>query len=221
VVAVGGDLHIGGNSLVLYRAADAERWVAEPSGMQHILLAVDHGARGWFAGGYNGGIIHGTPGSWSRIFEPFYQHIFAVCCVEDRVLFTGLSGSVIELIGDRAWPSTAGTDSHLRGIAASSTRHVIAVGLDGTIAARIDGKWRSMQAPCSEHLEAVWLRDEALGFAVGHGGTLLRFEDGTWDRMESPTAASFHDVHGFGDAVFAVGERGTICRLAPRGWRGG
>ena len=64
-VAVGGNLHIGGDSLVLQRRGEA--WIAGPSGMQHILLAVAHGGLGWFAAGFNGGIIRGAPGSWTRV----------------------------------------------------------------------------------------------------------------------------------------------------------
>jgi hypothetical protein len=205
-VAVGGDLHVGGNSLILHcRGGD---WLAEPSGMQHILLAVAHGGLGWFAAGYNGAILRGGPGAWSRVDVVHYSHVFALLAADARVVAAGLGGTVIEFDGTSWSPHDTGTSAHLRGLASSSGLGILAVGLSGTILRHDGRRWTSMECPTNAHLEAVWVAGEAEAYAVGYAGTLLRFDGLRWTRLDVPVEANLHSVHGNDDEAIAVGSKG-------------
>jgi hypothetical protein len=210
VVAVGGNLHIGGDSLVLHRR---DGWIAEPSGMQHILLAVAHGGQGWFAAGYNGGMIRGAPGSWSRVEVVHYSHVFALLAVDARVFAAGLTGTVIEFDGAAWRPHDTRTEAHLRGLAVFPSLDVVAVGLSGTIL-RYDGRrWAPMDCPTKSHLEAVWAPGEDEAYAVGYAGCFLRFDGKRWAQVDVGVRANLHSVHGSDDEVVAVGGGGAAVHL--------
>jgi hypothetical protein len=210
VVAVGGNLHIGGNSLVLHRS---DGWVAEPSGMQHILLAVSHGGLGWFAAGYNGGIIRGGPASWSRVEVVHYSHIFALLVGDTRAWAAGLTGTVIEFDG-AAWQlHDTHTEAHLRGLAAFPSGDVIAVGLSGTILRYDKRCWSRMESPTLSHLEAVWIADEDEAYAVGYAGCFLRFDGKRWTQLDVNVSANLHSVHGSEAGVVAVGGGGFALHV--------
>jgi hypothetical protein len=206
VVAVGGNLHIGGDSLVLHRRGGG--WVSEPSGMQHILLAVAHGGLGWLAAGYNGGIIRGSPGSWSRVDVAHYSHVFALLVENERAFAAGLTGTVVECDGTSWRPHDTPTDAHLRGLASLPGGDVVAVGLSGTIL-RYDGRrWAGVESPTEGHLEAVWVAGETEAWAVGYTGIVLRFDGVRWTRLDAGVTANLHSVHGNDHEVIAVGSRG-------------
>jgi hypothetical protein len=211
VVAVGGNLHIGGDSLILHR--DRDRWISEPSGMQHILLAVAHGPLGWFTAGYNGGILWGRPGAWRRVEVVHYSHVFALAVGETRAFAAGLSGTVIELDATGSRTHRSPTGAHLRGLTAFGRRELFAVGLSGVIL-RYDGeRWTAMASPTSAHLEAVWAPSEREAYAVGYAGTVLRFDGDAWARVDVPAGANLHSVHGEGDDVIAVGGDGVAIHM--------
>jgi hypothetical protein len=211
VVAVGGNLHIGGDSLILHRrGAD---WIAEPSGMQHILLAVAHGPLGWFTAGYNGGILRGAPGSWNRLDVAHYSHIFALAVTDTRAYAAGLTGTFIEFDGVSWRPHETPSDAHLRGLGTSPNGGVIGVGLSGTIV-RYDGKrWSLAESPTKNHLEAVWVAGEAEAYAVGYAGTVLKFDGMRWRQIDSGLKANLHSVHGHADEVIAVGSGGMALHI--------
>jgi hypothetical protein len=212
-VAVGGNLHIGGNSLVLHRR---DGWVAEPSGMQHILLAVSHGGLGWFVAGYNGGIIRGGVGAWERVDVVHYSHIFALLVEDSRVMAAGLTGTVIEFDGAAWRPHDTRTSAHIRGLAAFPNRDVLAVGLSGTIL-RYDGRrWTRMESPTQSHLEAVWIAGEDEAFAVGYAGCFLRFDGVRWTRLDVGVRANLHSVHGNEEHAAAVGGGGLALLVKRR-----
>ena len=212
LVAVGGNLHVGGNSLILHRRGDRPDLVTEHSGMQHILLTVTHGANGWLAAGYNGAILRGGPGRWARDDVVHYQHVFASCAVGERTFVGGLGGSVLELTRGVWRHHETGVDEHIRALAADREDHVVAVGLGGLIL-RFDGsRWQRMPSPTQASLEGVWL-GAGEGFAVGQGGAVLYYDGSRWSPADAGTDADLCAVHGHGAAVVAVGARGVACAL--------
>jgi hypothetical protein len=213
VVAVGGNLHIGGNSLIAHRRA-GEAWKLEPSGMQHILLCVCPSAHGWVTAGYNGAILRGGPSQWHRESVVHYVHVFAVCALGKRVFAAGLGGSIIEFDGSSWHAHPSPVEHHLRALAPAGSESVIAVGLNGTVL-RFDGNtWRSVPSRTTAPLESVWMLGPDHGYAVGYGGTVLRCEQGVWREEHSGTTENLHAVHGTASEVVAVGERGTIITRA-------
>jgi hypothetical protein len=212
-VAVGGNLHIGGDSLILHRGDHG--WLAEPSGMQHILLTVAHGGLGWFAGGYNGGIIRGEPGSWSRMEVVHYSHVFAVAVTDSRAFAAGLTGTVIEFDGESWHSHDTPTKVHLRGLASTPAGGLVAVGLSGTIL-RYDGRrWRAEESPTTNHLEAIWVASDDEAYAVGYAGTFLRCDGKRWIRLDLGLETNLHAVHGAEEEVIAVGGDGVAVHLTP------
>lgn len=186
VVAVGGNLHIGGDSLILHRRDG--RWTAEPSGMQHILLTVAHGGLGWFTAGYNGGILCGHPGAWSRADVVHYSHVFAVLVGESHAFAAGLTGTVIEFDGSSWKTHDTGTTAHLRGLGAFGEREILGVGLSGTIVHYDGSQWSPMATPTRSHLEAVWVAEADDAYAVGYAGTVLRFDGTRWAALDQQKA---------------------------------
>jgi hypothetical protein len=214
VIAVGGDLHIGGDSLILHRQGNA--WTREPSGMQHILLSVARGGLGWFAGGYNGGIIRGQPGAWSRVDIVHYSHVFAVAVTEGHVFAAGLNGTATEFDGQVWRPHDTHVGTHLRALGVLGERELLAVGLSGTIL-RYDGvEWSSMESPTGSHLEAIWVAGATEAYAVGYAGTALRFDGTSWRSTDCGVRANLHGVHGSDNEVIAVGSDGVAVHLDRR-----
>lgn len=210
VVVVGGNLHVGGSSLLLHRRA--EGFVAEPSGMQHILLTVTHASGGWLAAGYNGAILRGAPGRWVREELAHHQHVFASCSIADRTFVAGLGGSVLEHRAGSWRPHHTGVDEHIRAIAADGQDHVIAVGLGGLIL-RFDGaRWQRMPSPTQVSLEGVHVA-RGHAFAVGQDGVVLHDDGSGWRSVERCTDENLFGVHGHGSEFVAVGARGVACRL--------
>jgi hypothetical protein len=213
VVAVGGNLHIGGNSLVVHRERGV--WVGEPSGIQHILLAVTHGGLGWFAAGYNGAILRGRPGAWSHLDVVHYSHVFALAARGAHVFAVGLTGTVVEFDGTAWRQHDSGTNAHLRGLDVFGARDLVAVGLSGVIL-RYDGRtWAAMDSGTESHLEDVWVAGEAEAYAVGYAGTMLRYDGARWTRLDLDVAANLHAVYGNAREVIAVGGGGIAVHL-PR-----
>ncbi|MBI5498152.1 MAG: hypothetical protein HY904_24330 [Deltaproteobacteria bacterium] len=104
-------------------------------------------------------------------------------------------------------------------------RHDLAyiVGDHGRIM-RWDGvHWSQVSSPTTETLEAIWGRDETELWAVGLYGVILHGVDGVFtevtqqgpDGGERLTTRSFFSVHGSGDRVYMVGERGEIATRDP------
>ncbi len=205
-VAVGGDLHIGGSSLIASRAVAREAasavgpqpFVCEASGMQHILLAVAHGPLGWFAAGYNGGIVRGGPGAWARVDVTHYSHVFALACSEKRAFAVGLGGTMLMFDGETWRPIASRVDEHLRGAYALGDCDVLCVGLSGTIV-RYDGHHCTpMRAPARAHLEGVWARSPREAYAAGLAGAIFAYDGAAWSAMTQPDGATrnFHAIHG-------------------------
>jgi hypothetical protein len=218
VVAVGGNLHIGGNSLIVSRARNGA-WISEPSGMQHILLAIRPYRDGWVAAGYNGAILVGRSGRWRREDLAHYSHVFALCTADKRIFAAGLSGTVVEFEGAEWRPHATASAHHLRSMWACAEDHVVAVGLHGTIL-RYDGRaWSKVKSPTVAHLEGVWLESPESGYAVGYGGTILRLGGEEWETMDSCTSRNLYGVHGNAEHVVAVGEGGSVVRLLSGGRR--
>lgn len=208
VLAVGGDLHVGGSSLVVRR--DRAGWHPEPSGIQHILLAVTRGDFGWMAAGYNAGLVLGQPGSWTEGYAGHALHMFGLCVAGQRAYACGLSGSISVYDGDSWQLLQTGVSAHLRSICSPAPRMLFAVGLGGTIV-RFDGqRWNVMPSPTRNALEGVWGDREDEVYAVGYTGTILRFDGHAWQTMDTDTDASLHGVHGTASEVVAVGARGTV-----------
>ncbi len=92
----------------------------------------------------------------------------------------------------------------------------------GHRARRFDGAaWFDEHVP-RVRLDDVLCLGAGRAWAVGEAGAILwRGADARWRRSDSGTARALHGVWGDGDAVFAVGDAGTILRREMPARRGG
>lgn len=145
VHAVGGDLEVGGHSLIC-RCSNG-LWSAERSPVQSLLLSVDARDGDVRACGFNGALIESTPDVWRELAAPTNAHLFGIHASRGGWLACGLGGTVLDLPG--AVTSVGG--AHLTSLTTCDDE-IVAVGFDGTVARRTVGRWQLLAAITREHL---------------------------------------------------------------------
>lgn len=84
---------------------------------------------------------------------------------------------------------------------------------------------RNVEVGPDKPLLGVWFADDRTGFAVGAYNLVYRTTDGgqqwePWfDRTDNPQLLHLTAVHGHGNQVVLVGERGLVLQLGPSGER--
>ncbi len=204
-VAVGGNLHIGGTSLILERSMRGWRGVA--SGVQHILLAVAPTDDGWFAAGFNGALLQRTDQQWQSVDFINNQHIFSLTAAGGQLYTAGLGGSVVAYDGKRFGEHNVVPAAHLRAIRGYGAG-LLAVGLAGALL-RFDGvAWHRLVSPTRAALEALCVVGDGEAYAVGGGGTLLRFDGEAWTAIDTGTRTDLFGVCVTEEEIIAVGADG-------------
>jgi len=200
--AVGGNLAVGGHSLIAHRAGG--RWTTSRSPVQSILLAVDARDGLVRASGFNGALVEKTPEGWRELAAPTNTHLFGIHATGSGWLACGLAGTLVEL------PTTLTSvgAAHLTSLAACGDDEV-AVGFDGTIARRSDGRWQVLAQVTREHLWSITSFD-GRAIAVGAHGAMVEVVDGRTRILDSGIAADLHGVGAMEGLVIAVGRSGTI-----------
>jgi hypothetical protein len=210
-VAVGGNLHIGGNSLILERSRQG--WNSVPSGMQHILLAIVPSEAGWFAAGFNGALIRRVDQQWQRVDFVNNQHIFSLASAGGQLYTAGLGSGVVAYDGAHFVEHAANPAVHLRSIRGYGNG-LLAVGLAGTVL-RFDGvAWHRLASATHASLEGLCVVGEGEAYAVGGAGTLLRFDGDTWTAIDTGTRTDLYGVCVTDEEIIAVGANGMAlhCR---------
>ncbi len=119
--------------------------------------------------------------------------------------------------------------AYFYGVWGTGPDDVYAVGQPGLIYHYDGTSWQRQSCPTTVPLTSVW-GDPATDrvYVTGHGGVILRSNgDGIWTAMGSGTGENLYDVGEFiqskpaGDTrfVLAVGDHGTILRLAGDAWQ--
>jgi hypothetical protein len=214
--AVGGNLNVGGHSLVCRYAGG--RWTAERSGIQSLLLSVS-GDRNMAvrAVGFNGVMVERTATGWRERSIGTNEHLFCIRALRDGSwVGCGLNGTIRVLDGDTARTQVVAS-THLTCVAETADG-LLAVGFDGTVLRRDGETWHSLASPVREHLWSVW-SDGEVALAVGAGGTVIRCVGPAVDSVASPTTADLHAISGADGWVVAVGRHGTIL-VGEAGVRG-
>ena len=174
-------------------------------------------------------------GRWARTDPGFPERWMRG--VQQNVV-VGQGGAIFSepFIGSGVWQAEpTPTSADLEAIAAGSGSAVttggvnIAVGDGGTILRGDPGRWTLVPSGTNERLRGICFKFSggqtlitqtfrvSFGefFAVGTHGTILRSSHGLeWQRDPAPTARHLNAVISTSDAVIAVGEGGTIVRLA-------
>lgn len=73
--------------------------------------------------------------------------------------------------------------------------------------------WAFENTGFNRALRAVWVTSSGDAWAVGDNGTVIRRVGETWEQLTGvPTGVDLKDVHGNGDDIYIVGNRGTMLR---------
>lgn len=208
LVAVGGNLNVGGGSLVC-RFADG-RWTGARAPVQSLLLSVAARRGRVRAVGFNGDLVERSDGAWHTLAAPTNVHLFCIRSFGSAWLACGLDGTVVELDGAEARLQQAGS-THLTSVTSVDAVRV-AVGFDGTIARRDRSGWRSCASPTREHLWSATSSGDRISIA-GARGTLLAGPLDALAVVTTPTREDLHAIDGVAGFAIAVGRRGTIVHV--------
>jgi hypothetical protein len=111
-----------------------------------------------------------------------------------------------------AWKQVASSTSALNAIWGSSASEVFVVGSDEVLHYE-NNKWTSETVQPATILLGVWGSSASDVHAVGWGGRAFRFDGKAWKQSTTTQLSStLRGVYGAGNAVFAVGEQGTIAQ---------
>ncbi|MFK7927927.1 MAG: hypothetical protein AB8H79_07045 [Myxococcota bacterium] len=132
---------------------------------------------------------------------------------DSELVAVGFSGTVLSLQADE-WVRSAdpalGTTNFedLDGTRGSLT----AVSATGIY--RFNGDaWAFEDNGFNRALRAIWVQPGGDAWAVGDDGTVLRRVADVWEQVSGvPSGVDLSDVHGNGDNVYMVGNRGTMLR---------
>jgi hypothetical protein len=204
--AVGGNLDVGGHSLICRHANGA--WTVVRSPVQSVLLSVAADDNTVRACGFNGALVERTSSGWCEIAAPTNAHLFSIASTSLGWFACGLSGVLVE------WPSHLSTiaEPHLTSIAGHGA-DLLAVGFHGTILRRRDSAWQALASPSREHLWSI-AADADGAVAVGSRGTIVAVDDATV--AHAPSTADLHGVAMRDGLVVAVGRNGTILHATRR-----
>jgi hypothetical protein len=209
LVAVGGNLNVGGRSLVCCFAGG--KWTVERSPVQSLLLSVAAERGCLRAVGFNGDLVERVDGVWRALAAPTNVHLFCIRSFGGAWLACGLDGTVVELNRANAQLKQAGL-AHLTSVAAVGAVRV-SVGFDGTIMRRDRGGWRTSVSPTREHLWSAMSDGARLAIAGAHGTLLV----GTPDALALvpvPTREDLHAIDGVAGVAIAVGRHGTVVHVS-------
>lgn len=207
-VAVGGNLKVGGRSLVCQFAEGT--WTVERSPVQSVLLSVAAEGGCVRAVGFNGDLVERVDGAWRALAAPTNVHLFCIRSFGNGWLACGLDGAVVELDGSGGRLQQAG-HTHLTSVAAVGPVR-FAVGFDGTIMQRDRGGWRTFPSPTREHLWSATSDGARLAIAGAHG-TLLSGSPDALALVAVPTHEDLHAIDGADGLAIAVGRRGTVVHV--------
>lgn len=127
------------------------------------------------------------------------------------VVAVGYAGSVLDLVeGEWVKSEDAALGTTNFEDIDGSTGDLTAVSVTGIY--RYDGSsWAFEDNGNNALLRAVYVDDAGDAWAVGDNGIILRRSSGEWEAIGgAPSGADLRDVHGNGDDVYFVGNRGTF-----------
>jgi hypothetical protein len=73
------------------------------------------------------------------------------------------------------------------------------------------GRWTKLPPPQTEgHFLCVWGDRDDDVWVVGTKGLILHWDGTSWSKEESGVVEQLSSIHGAGDIVWIVGDRGTV-----------
>lgn len=167
-----------------------------------------------FAAGDRGTVLHYDGTEWIKMKTGISEHLYGIWANSATDVFAaGDNGTVLHYDGT-AWHQTdSGSSECLYGIWGNSGSDMFAAGDSGTILHYNGTGWSLMESGVSQGFKDIWGIAGGPVFAAGDKGTVLYYSGAKWYKINAGTRASLKSLWGMSDAVFAVGDTGTIVSL--------
>jgi serine/threonine-protein kinase len=132
----------------------------------------------------------------------------------ELVAMVGFAGEAARFQQGTMFRWRTGTDVSLFGVAWTGAREAIAVGDEGELRVlRLEGEAQRIDSGTTEALRSIVATSPTEAWVTGDAGTLLRLAAYEAHRVETATDRDLLAAHLRGQALFVVGEAGTILRV--------
>jgi hypothetical protein len=204
---------VGANGIVL--RYDGASWTPMTSTTHELLQSVCAPC-GPAAAGTNGTVIRLVDGAWKRETMAGSPWLYSIVeCAGGEQWTVGVSATF--RYDGVAWSSeNRGMVPVLRGITSSTSEGLVAVGDNGITMLGGPSQWHPEDAGAVMTLNAAWTSPDNEIFAAG-SNHIFRYTNDGWV-IENQEPVVFHDVHGGGLGIFAVGTNGAIRRRIGTTW---
>lgn len=164
----------------------------------------------------NGGMVTNEVSTLGIVWQsvpapPVSVDLQGVAALNDRIIVTGGSGTILWSSDLATWTRVTAPTSNFLSSVESFPGGVAAVGDDGTILTSPDGiNWAPRPAQTTNWIYRVRYLGGRL-VAVGQNGTIMTSGDGmNWTRASSGTTRWLNDVQWIDNTYFVVGNQGTV-----------
>ncbi len=116
-------------------------------------------------------------------------------------------------------PPTPPTQDWIFDVTGTAADNVYACGAKGAMFHFDGAAWSPVAMGTSDAIVRMWKEDAGSTlYAVGHKGHIWTNTGAAWVGMNSGTGQNLYGIGALGGVVHAVGQDGTICRLAGSTW---
>ena len=144
--------------------------------------------------------VHGTA----------HEDVWAVGRFGNAIHFDGTSWTRVE----------TGTEVHLYGVWGSAPDDYWAVGGLGTFLHYDGQRWSQVDVPGAPRMHGLWGRARDDIWAVGVGDSIYHYDGQSWSPVVAGDGSNsiLDGIHGAGDTLWAVGDRGARSRAPSGEW---
>jgi len=165
--------------------------------------------------------------SWQRSALPTQENVLSLTCAPDNSLWVTGSFSTILSSHDQgqSWQETSlNEDAMLTSIQFLDADNALVTGEFGMVARTADGgnSWQLAEPiPNDFYPQGSYFKDADHGWVAGLNGAVLYTEDGgrSWQRQATGTESPLYSFQPVGDALYLLGDHGTVLKLAGERWQ--
>ncbi len=165
--------------------------------------------------------------SWQLNTLPTQENVLSLACAPDNSLW--VTGSFSTILSSRdqgqSWQETSlNEDAMLTSIQFLDADHAIVAGEFGMISRTADGgdSWQLAEPiPDDFYPQGSYFKDADHGWVAGLNGAVLYTRDGgrNWQRQATGTESPLYSFQPVGDALYLLGDHGTVLKLAGERWQ--
>lgn len=199
---------------------DGASWSAQPKLTTEELYAVHGtGPAQVFAVGTRGVVLRYDGKAWMTVPAPVPETLRALWLTASdgwAVGGTSTAGVLVRFDGSRGWtPWPKRFGKQLAAVWGSGPRDVWAGGDEGLLI-HFDGtEWSEVTSPVTSDIQALAGSGASDVWMTAFGGSAHRWDGTRWRPVPTDTRHTLSGLVNSGGQVIAVGESGTVLRLAP------